>query len=371
MKKGTLRILYLIDHLETNYPRDQNYIIKFMMERGHTVEVITSKDQRFEQYDPTFFPRTKIMRCPIVLRVKKTKVYFHPAMLRKLCQTYDVVHAFTFFTYSSICAIPINSSVKVIRAEIGPPNGSNFVKAGRDIYSLLVKLYKKCYVYFTVYNQLEAMSLKLLGFPDEGIVTLPPMIDFDKFSSLRRFMTDSTSIGIIARISPEKGIHKVVPIMREVLKSMPSARYRLKLILAGRIDDEDYARKILINLRNLLGSSFIYLGEVAPPYKFYQNVDVVLVPSLTETGAITTLEAMAAGRCVIASNIYPINLYISNGLNGFLFDTPFEAAKLILSILEGCIDVKPISKEAQRYAQRHDYKVVCEILEEIYSHNSA
>jgi hypothetical protein len=38
--KETLKILYLIDHLESNYPRDQNYINKFMIEQGHEVEVI-------------------------------------------------------------------------------------------------------------------------------------------------------------------------------------------------------------------------------------------------------------------------------------------------------------------------------------------
>jgi len=369
MKKSALRILYLIDHLETNYPRDQNYIIKFMLEKGHSIEVVTSRDKRFEQYDLTFFPQANIMRCPVVLQVKKAKVYFHPVMLRKLYQAYDVVHSFTFFTYSSIYATYVKSSIKVIRAEVGPPDGSNFAKAGHGIYSLLVNWYKSRYSYFTVYNQLEANSLKLLGFPEEDIILLPPMVDFNKFSSLRRrYANDSVLMGIIARISPEKGIHRIVPIMREVMKNMLSMRRKLKLILAGRVDNQDYARRILTDLRNLLGSSFTYLGEVAPPYKFYKNVDVVLVPSVTETGAITVLEAMAAGKCVIASNIYPANLYISNGLNGFIFNTPFEAARLILSILEGHINLKSISKEAQRYAQKHDYKFVCGRLEEMYRH---
>ncbi|MEN3036714.1 MAG: glycosyltransferase family 4 protein [Candidatus Methanosuratincola petrocarbonis] len=362
-----LRILYLIDHLETNYPRDQNYIIKFMMDKGHSVEVLTSRDARFEQYDLAFFPRVRMLRGPVVLQIKKAKVYFHPAMLGKLCQDYDVVHSFTFFTYSSLYATTFKSNIKIIRAEIGPPNGSTFVKARQRLYSLLAELYKIYYDYFTVFNSLETKSLELLGFPNENMVSLPPMIDFDKFSELKgMFANDSVSIGVISRISPEKGIHRIVPIMREVLKIMPSARHKFKIKMVGRIDDQDYARRILMDLRNLLGPSFAYLGEIAPPYRFYDNVDVVLVPSLTETGAITVLEAMAAGKCVLASNIPPANLYISNGLNGFLFNTPLEAARLLINILEGCTGIKSISKEAQRYAQKYDYKVLCKRLEDVY-----
>ena len=361
-----MKILYLIDYLETNYPRDQNYVIRFMMERGHDIEVVTSKDPKFEQYDAFFFPRVKILRCPVVLRVKKAKIYFDPIVLRKIYQTYDVIHSFTFFTFSSIHAIFAKSRVKVIRTEVGSPDGLNFVKAKHGIYSLLVNMYKNCYDYFTAYNQVEKRSLELLGFPKERIIILPPMVDFERFSSLQRnCMEDLVSIGIIARISPEKGIHRIIPIMKKVLK-MRDAHPKCKLVLAGRIDDSNYARRILTDLRKMLGSSFAYLGEVAPPYNFYETVDVVIVPSIDETGAITVLEAMSAGKIVIASNIYPINLYIIDGINGFLFNTYSEASRKVLDVIENNVDIGKITSKAQEYAKRHDYKVVCRKLEEVY-----
>jgi glycosyltransferase involved in cell wall biosynthesis len=342
-----------------------------MMEKGHEVEVITTKNPQFELYDNIFFPQVKILRYPILCQVKKVKIYFRPDILSALCQTYDVVHSFTFFTFSSVLAALVTSGVKVIRAEVGEPKELDFIKARHGIYSILVKMYKGSYDYITVYNQLEAKSLELLGFPGERIVMLPPMVDFKIFSSLySTHENSSVNIGVISRISSEKGIHRVVSIMKEVLKSMSDASHRLKLILAGRIDDERYARKVLADLRNLLQSRFIYLGEVAPPYRFYKSVDIVIVPSLTETGAIVVLEAMASGKCVVASNIYPINLYISHGLNGFLFNTPSEAAKIILGIFGGYLDVKSISREAQKYTEKHDYMVVCQTLESIYHRGS-
>ena len=44
-----LSIAYLIDHLESNYPRDRNYIIKYMMEQGHNIIVFTSLDRKFSK----------------------------------------------------------------------------------------------------------------------------------------------------------------------------------------------------------------------------------------------------------------------------------------------------------------------------------
>jgi glycosyltransferase involved in cell wall biosynthesis len=341
-----------------------------MMERGHSIKIVTTKDRNFEQYDPLFFPSVKVLRCPLIFKIKKANIYFRPDVLKELSRNYDVVHSFTFFTFSSVLATIAKSKVKVIRSEVGAPDGLNFVKARHGIYSALVDIYKDNYDYLTAYNHLEAKSLELLGFPREKIIILPPVIDFKTFSSLNSDPEDSLlNIGVIGRLSPEKGIHRVLIIVKELLKSVQDRSHKFRLLLAGRVDDKEYVERVLAGLRDLLESRFLYLGEVAPPYRFYRNVDVVIVPSLVETGAIVALEAMAAGKCVIASNIYPINLYISHGLNGFLFNTPSEAAETISNILEGCVDVKSISKEAQKYAEKHDYRIVCQAVENVYYHN--
>ena len=367
--RGSLNILYLIDHLETTYPRDQNYIIRFMLEHGHHVEILTSADKRFCPYDSKFFPTAKILRCPTILQIKKAKVYFHPFIVSKFRKEYDIIHSFTFFTYSSALATLLRGKVKFIRSEIGPPYGLNFIKAKAklSIYHTLTDMYRHFYGYYTAYNELEAKTLELLGFPKERIIVLPPMIDFEGFSTLRNDNEeDEVILGVIARISWEKGIHRLIPIMKQVIERTSSGIRKFRLILAGRSDNKHYAEMVISSLRNLLHGKFIYLGEVAPPYDFYKKVDVVIVPSLTETGAITVLEAMASGKCVVASNIYPINLYISQESTGFLFNTPSEAAKIILDILAGNVDIENISKAAQSYARKHDYRLVCAKLEDLY-----
>jgi len=365
-----MRILYLIDTFETNYPRDQNYVIKYMMERGHTIEVITTKDRKFEVLDPIFFPATRILRAPTMIKIKAAKVYFHPEILIKISKSYDVVHAFTFFTYSSVLASFFKSDIKVIRSEIGPIGGSNFIKARQGIYSYLIHFYRLTYDYITAYNFMEFEALKELGFSENRVVIVPPMIDFERFSKLRKSNTkagEQITVGIIGRISPEKGMHRAIPVFKLLASKVPDYHRKVKLVLAGRIDNNVYASKVLTSLKRILGPSFIYIGEVAPPYRFYGLVDVVIVPSFTETGAIVVLEAMAAGKCVIASNIYPINLYITHGVNGFLFDTTSDAVQTLFNIIEGTIDLNKISLRAQEKARQYDYRLVCTKLEKLYS----
>jgi len=361
-----LSIAYLIDHLESNYPRDQNYIIKYMMEQGHNIIVFTSLDRKFSKYDKVFFANVDILRAPVIFKIGGAHIYISWRIFSKILNKYDIVHSFTFFTFSSLLGTAMKPSAKIIRSEIGPPDGATFKKA-QGIYSILTKLYKNAYSYFTAYNDFEVKSLELLGINRKHIILLPPMIDYKKFANLeKRSDSSSINIGMIARLTPEKGVHRTILIIKEVLKNIQTSHVPFKFFLAGRVDKSDYALKILKTLRSMLGSSFIYLGEVAPPYDFYRLVDVVLVPSYVETGAITVVEAMAAGKIVLGSNIYPINLYISHGKNGFLFNGPPDAAKIIIDILSGIININSITREAQNYAKRHDYKIVCRKLENVY-----
>lgn len=362
-----MRILYIIDHFETNYPRDQNYIIRYMSERGHHVTVATSSDKAFEKFDKAYFPKMAIIRAPSILRVKKAKIFISLSIINEsLVKTHDLIHTFTFFTFSPLMGVIGRANASVIRSEIGPhPSGENFRKAHRHIYRFLLSLIKKSYTVITAYNQIEAESLKLVGVPESKIIILPPMIDFSKFSSfLKEELHKPVTIGTIARLSPSKGIHNLIPIMKKVLKVI--SPHKLEFVLAGRIDNKPYGISVLRELRKLFGNRFHYLGELASPYHFYEKIDVMIVPSLIETGAITVLEAMAAGKIVLANNIYPINTYIKDSYSGFLYNGLEEATEKLVFILENLKSSKPIMTKASQTARTYDYKNICASLETKY-----
>jgi glycosyltransferase involved in cell wall biosynthesis len=171
-------------------------------------------------------------------------------------------------------------------------------------------------------------------------------------------------LGTIGRITNVKGIHNLVGMLRISIKLSNS---QFTFILAGRIDDNAYAKKVLSELRNLLSDKFCYLGEVATPEEFYKKLDIVIVPSIArETGAIVTLEAMAAGKVVVANNLYPMNTYIKDSVNGLLYDD-IESAGIKISnlLLEPKIRIE-LANNALKFVKSHDALLICNKLEARY-----
>jgi len=364
-----MRILYILTgSFDANYPRDQNYIIKYMSERNHNVILITGKNIHAEKFDTVIFPKVTISRF-FNFRIRRLNFFASPRSFQKIISVKcDIVHTFTFFTLSSalgvLAKVTRSARSSIIRSEVGPPYiGENFKKA--RILKPLLLLIKRNYDAVTVYNDIEAESLRLLGFPDEKIIKLPPMIDFSKFSKLSKdeSKTSIVNIGTMSRLTPSKGIHFLIPLLRDLCKtkSVPN-----RFILAGRIENKPYASRILIELRKILGEKFYYLGEVADPLSFYKRVDVVIIPTLYETGAISVLEALAAGKVILAHNIYPINLYIKDSFNAFLYNNLEEAKKKLTFILDNFEHLKQIKFNANETAKMYDYNHICASLEKEY-----
>lgn len=58
--------------------------------------------------------------------------------------------------------------------------------------------------------------------------------------------------------------------------------------------------------------------------KIYSKNDILLHPTRQDSFALVILEAMKAGNCIIASNLYAIKEMVINYENGFLFDTKYK-----------------------------------------------
>lgn len=354
-----MEILYIIDDLEPRYPRDQNYIIKYMLDRGHSVYVITSRSPS-EILDYRIFPKACIYRYPSLCRVGTIKIYSMNPL--KLLRRYDIVHTFTFYTYSTIPSLASRAKGRVIRSEISHP-GARRVRRGLTIFRPLTELYKVFFDVITAYNKREAISLEILGFPREKILLLPPMIDAIHFRKAIRKPGDRLVIGTISRISPEKGLHEIPKIL-EILDNIGGKDY--EFILAGRIENIYYGNIVIKRLKRLLKDRFIYMGELRDPLEFYSKIDVFLFTSTIETGAIAVLEAMAAGKIVISRKIHPVDLYIEDMVTGALFETPIEGAEKLYSIINNTREIYRMQRNAIERALHHDYRVLCKKLEKVY-----
>jgi glycosyltransferase involved in cell wall biosynthesis len=96
---------------------------------------------------------------------------------------------------------------------------------------------------------------------------------------------------------------------------------------------------------------------------YLQAMDVFVLPSLTETSSLATMEAMACGLPVIATPVGAIKDYIENGVNGFLFprrDVDALAGKLD-ALLKSPKARDAVGKAAREtIAQRHTWEQVAQ-----------
>ena len=147
---------------------------------------------------------------------------------------------------------------------------------------------------------------QLLEIPAEKIHLVPLGLDTSDFESLTAApaaTAENLTLGYLARLAPEKGLHLLVDAFIE-LKKMHGME-NVDLRIAGWLGQhrEDYAEQQFQKLREAgLGDSFQYQGELDREGKieFLQAIDLFSVPTTyQEPKGLFVLESLAAGVPVV------------------------------------------------------------------------
>lgn len=87
----------------------------------------------------------------------------------------------------------------------------------------------------------------------------------------------------------------------------------------------------------------------------YNGHDVILMPSRWEGLGLVAMEAMAAGRVVIGTNVEGLNEVVKNGINGLLVkpENPEALAKRIIFCIQNEGECGDIARKARKYAKKH------------------
>ncbi|MBI5003309.1 glycosyltransferase family 4 protein [Candidatus Woesearchaeota archaeon] len=123
-------------------------------------------------------------------------------------------------------------------------------------------------------------------------------------------------IGFCGRIGREKDIGTLYRAFRRIEKK----HQNVKLLIVG----EGLEEELFTETRNIL-----HVGKQNNVVPYLQAMDIYVLPSLTETTSLSTLEAMACGIAVIATPVGYVKEYIKERYNGMLF--PFKNS-LVLSL---------------------------------------
>ena len=293
-----------------------------------------------------------------------------PVQLKKLIRRIepDIIHAHHAFTFIPLLSLRIAEIYKIPRILT-----NHSVMLGYDYkllwktssYILLPYRYyiSRAQVIISVSRAANKFISKFIG---DGIrrVIIPNGVDTERFkpSNNEFFMP---TILFLGRLVYRKGAHVLLKAFELIVREEPEAR----LIIAGR----GYMMPILKTLSVKYGikDKVIFKGYVSEEEKpeLYKSSSIVAIPSIYgESFGIVTLEALASGKPVVASNIGGLQEIITDGEEGFLIppNSPKDLAERVIMLLQDKKLYKNMSRCARAKAESmYSWKkIVCRILEE-------
>ncbi|MBL7074522.1 glycosyltransferase family 4 protein [candidate division KSB1 bacterium] len=157
-------------------------------------------------------------------------------------------------------------------------------------------------------------------FPKENIRTIHNSINAGAFLSypprnIREELAisvDTFVIGIIARLTKQKGHQTLFNALPKILEVHPNT----KLLIVG--DGE--LKTGLQNQAAQMGIAAVckFVGHVEIVQPYYEACDVIVIPSIFEGFCFTALEAQLMGKLVVASNTSSLPEIVADNQSGFL-----------------------------------------------------
>lgn len=143
-------------------------------------------------------------------------------------------------------------------------------------------------------------------------------------------------VGFIGRLVREKGVEELFAAMGKVVRQFPAA----KLLVVGDTLESDRDRRAIERLNELIAderlqSAIMFAGFREDVAELLATMDVFVLPSHREGMPRTVLEAMAAGKPAIVTDIRGCREEVIPGVTGLLVPVqdPAALANAILEIL--------------------------------------
>ncbi|MEM2741829.1 MAG: glycosyltransferase family 4 protein [Nitrososphaeria archaeon] len=304
--------------------------------------------------------------------------FFAILMMYRLLRhkNFDLIHAqdpsfsgFAGVIFSKITGIPL-----LIHSH-GPPNyileksfGDSLI--WRVIESTLIRIsVNNALLTFVTDRKTESVIASIVRKPAK-IASCPTAINFQEYqnispktsSSYRNKNKNEIILGFIGRLTLQKNPEIILKALAE-LNDVPVKMY---VVGDGPLLNQLKDKVCKLGIQNKVH----FFGSIPERRKLelLQEIDIFLMPSLEEGCPIALLEAMAAGKAIIASNIYSIR-NIVNHLKEAVLVNPYNIEELKQAILTlyNNLDLRiKLSKEARRKAKQYDVNKVYDQILKVY-----
>jgi glycosyltransferase involved in cell wall biosynthesis len=207
-----------------------------------------------------------------------------------------------------------------------------------------------------------AEDLLSRGLPRSRLQIIANGVDTVKFRQHVPCATSSPILGVLSRLSIEKGLDIFIRALPSILQEFPE----LQCVVAG----EGPERAALLTLAEKLGvrHALKLIGFSRDTVSFLSSCTVVVHPSRIDGMPLSILEAMAAAKPIIASAVGEIPALLLQGEAGLLVTPgdPVELAASILTLLRSPVRRAQLSEAAARQALRYDASAMADSYLNLY-----
>lgn len=274
-------------------------------------------------------------------------------------QPYDVIHAHAYSAgipgklLNILLRIPIVFTV----------HGSNNLDLGKK--SIVAILERFILTGISYSRQISVSKLFLRYGNVNRIVVIPNGVEINNFN-LAKSKNHRNNIFIflyVGRFDHVKG----VDILIKAFDMLHKKYQQTQLQLVGYGYNEGEIKKLVSQYR--LGKSVIFRGKQIPQslIHIYLTVDVVVVPSRSEGQSIVILEAFAAKKPVIATNVGDNAYFVKQGETGFLV-VPSDIDGLYQALIEAYCskNLRMMGINGYHIAKKYSWNIAVKKTKNIY-----
>jgi len=154
---------------------------------------------------------------------------------------------------------------------------------------------------------------------------------------------DSLVVGMIGRLHPEKGHRYFLDAASKIVSKYTNVEF----VILGDGELSENLRDMAVQLG--IASRTHFLGFRNNIVNYLHTMDIIVFPSLWEGHPFSLLEAMAAGKAIVASNIDSIREVLKDGMTGIL--VPPKDSTSIAQAIGALLDSKEERDRIGRQAQ--------------------
>ena len=286
----------------------------------------------------------------------------------------QIIHTHSFAAgLVGALATPLAGSVRMVATIHNYPPNATGMRATRAQHRWAVRqVLRRASRIITVSDALRRDALDLYPDAADKTVTIPNGIYIrtkgERGPADSRVAygvaADKTTVGMVARFAPQKGILEYIRACAEAAARWPDVEF----VLAGDGPLRDAAE----SLRDELGlhERLHMIGEIESAADLIAGLDIVVVASLTEGSSIVAMEAMAAEKPVVATRVGGVPEVVVDGETGVLVEPgdPEALAAAIESLLEKPEWGRDMGERGRhRAAERFDISLMFERTKQVYA----